>query len=115
MAFCPACKNEIEDDASSCYICGFDLIERTETKWIVIGEVEDKLSADLGKEVLDSYNIPAVVFSRSGFFGNIGLPLNPFYKAGSALFEVSVPEEFSEEAADILDMTIGSKWHRKES
>lgn len=115
MALCPACKTEIEDGASSCYICGYELDEKHETKWVVIGEIEDKFSADFGKEALASSEIPAVVFSRSGFFGNVGLPLNPFYKPGSALFEVSVPEEFVEEAAEILEITVGEKWHRKET
>ncbi|UCE25301.1 MAG: hypothetical protein JSU74_04460 [Candidatus Zixiibacteriota bacterium] len=104
----------MEDDTANCYICGHELEQSQESQWVMVGEIEDKLSADFGKEVLKSYNIPAVVFSRSGFFGDIGLPLNPFYKPGSARFEVSVPEEFSEEAADILELTLGAKWHRKE-
>ncbi|UCG60938.1 MAG: hypothetical protein JSV52_11490 [Candidatus Zixiibacteriota bacterium] len=115
MANCPACNTEIADDASTCYICGCELDEEREITWTIIGEIEDKLSADFGKEALATSEIPAVVFSRSGFFGNIGLPLNPFYKAGSALFEISVPEEFIEEASEILEMTLGKKWHRKES
>lgn len=115
MALCPACKSEIDDEASSCYICGYEFDEERQTNWVVVGEIEDKLSADFGKEALASSDIPAVVISRSGFFGNVGLPLNPFYKAGSALFEISVPEELIEEASEILSMTLGEKWHRKES
>lgn len=115
MALCPACKSEIDDNASSCYICGYELDQERAANWVVIGEIEDKLSADFGKEALASSDIPAVVFSRSGFFGNVGLPLNPFYKPGSALFEISVPEELVEEACEILEMTLGEKWHRKES
>ena len=114
MANCPACKTEIDDDASTCCICGYELDQDRKVKWTIIGEIEDKLSADFGKEALTTSEIPAVVFSRSGFFGNIGLPLNPFYKPGSALFEISVPEEFIEEASEILEMTLGEKWHRKE-
>ena len=114
MAICPACKAEIDDDSSTCYICGYELDEEQEVNWVVIGEIEDKFSADFGKESLSSSEIPSVIFSRSGFFGNVGLPLNPFYKPGSALFEISVPEEFIEEASEILQMTLGKKWHRKE-
>ena len=114
MAYCPVCKAEVDDDADNCCICGHEFDKDEAVKWITLGEIEDKLSADFAKEVLTTYNIPVVIFSRSGFFGNIGLPLNPFYKPGSALFEVSVPKDYSEEASDVLEMTLGDKWHRKE-
>ncbi len=114
MANCPVCKAEVDDDAANCCICGHDLDEAEAVKWIILGEIEDKFSADFAKEVLASSEIPVVIFSRSGFFGNIGLPLNPFYKPGSALFEVSVPEDHSEEASEVLSMTLGDRWHRKE-
>ena len=114
MAYCPVCKAEVDVDVANCPICGHELDEAKEAKWVSLGEIEDKLSADFAKEVLTSYNIPVVIFSRSGFFGNIGLPLNPFYKPGSAMFEVSVPEDDSEEALEVLKMTLGDRWHRKE-
>ncbi len=114
MAYCPVCKTEIAADATTCYVCGSDLNDKDSPEWVVIGTVEDKLSADFAKETLESCNIPAVVFSRSGFFGSIGLPLNPFYKSKSAEFEVSVPKQFREDAADTLEMTLGEKWQRKE-
>ena len=59
-----------------------------------------------------SYNIPAVIISKSGFFGDIGLPLGTFYKPGVGLFEVSVPKEYVEETEDILNMILGEKWQR---
>jgi hypothetical protein len=102
------------EDATNCYICGHELDDNEKQEWIALGEIEDKFSADFARETLQSYEIPAVIFSRSGFFGNIGLPLNPFYKAGAALFEIMVPKEYTREAADILDMTLGEKWQRKE-
>ncbi|MCB2231244.1 hypothetical protein KQH82_11055 [bacterium] len=89
--------------------------ENRNVKWILLGMIEDKLSADFARETLITYNIPAVVISKSGFFGNIGLPLNPFYNANAgSTFEVSVPAEFAEDAAHILDMVVGEKWQRKE-
>ena len=109
------CKAEIDDNVSDCPICGHEIDKAEDIKWVNLGEIEDKLSADFAKEVMASYNIPVIIFSRSGFFGNVGLPLNPFYKPGSALFEVSVPEEFVEEASDVLRMTLGDRWHGKEN
>jgi hypothetical protein len=80
----------------------------------VLGIIEDKLHADFAEETLKSCKIPAVVISKSGFFGNIGLSLNPFYTNSSAAFEISVPSNYLEEATDVLDMTLGNKFHRKE-
>jgi hypothetical protein len=82
--------------------------------WVVIGTVGDKISADFAREIMESNEIPSVVISKSGFFGTAGLPLVPFYTSESAAFEISVPGEFREDASELLDMTLGSKWQRKE-
>lgn len=115
MEYCHTCHNYWDEGVSSCPICGDDMDENRNVKWILLGMIEDKLSADFARETLITYNIPAVVISKSGFFGNIGLPLNPFYNANAgSTFEVSVPAEFAEDAAHILDMVVGEKWQRKE-
>jgi hypothetical protein len=82
--------------------------------WVKIGSIADCLSADFAREVLCSYEIPAVVISRSGFFGQAGLTLTRFYKSGASLFEVSVPSDVIEEACGVLDMTLGETWCREE-
>lgn len=114
MMFCPVCKAELENGVTQCVVCGHEFNDSESSQWVVLGTIEDKISADFAKEALSSYEIPAVIISKSGFFGDIGLPLNPFYKPGSALFEVSVPEEHCEEAVDVLNMILGRKWRRKE-
>lgn len=113
--FCPVCKTKLTQETQTCYVCGNE-IEPDESEndiWVVLGIIDDKLHADLAEETLKSCKIPAVVFSKSGFFGNIGLFLNPFYTNASPAFEVSVPSDYLEEATDILDMTLGNKFHRK--
>lgn len=76
----------------------------------MLGTIEDKLSADFARETLASYEIPAVVISRSGFFGTIGLPLRNFYSGELGLWELSVPSEFADEAQGIVTMILGAKW-----
>lgn len=78
------------------------------------GSIDDKLSADYAREVLKSFEIPVVITSRSGFFGEIGLPMNPFYSSGSPMFEVSVPSEYKDEAIEFLVSAVGDRFHRKE-
>ncbi len=113
--FCPECNRELPEGVTECYYCGHDLTDAGGKDWVVLGTIENKLYADFAKETLDSYDIPAVVISKDGFFGDIGLPLRPFYNSKSAPFEISVQLAYREEAIEILNMTIGDKWHRKES
>lgn len=115
MAFCPGCKSEWPQETAECPICGKELSESPDqSEWVVIGEVDDKLSADFARETLTAYEIPAIVVSRSGFFGQVGLTLTGFHSGRQALFEVTVPVGYREEAAEVLDMTLGEKWHRKD-
>jgi len=116
VVFCPDCKAEWMPQTEDCPICGRDLAdEKHDSEWILLGTIEDKVSADFARETLTTYEIPAVIVSKSGFFGAIGLTLHSFYSGQAGLFEVSVPSDDVEEAAEILTMTLGEKWHRKES
>lgn len=81
----------------------------------MIGTVKSQLTADFAKETLTTYEIPVVVISRSGFFGNIGLPLTSFHKGEPALFEISVPADDAEEASEILLLALGDQWQKKEN
>jgi hypothetical protein len=72
------------------------------------------MTADFAREVLESCEIPAVVLSRSGFFGTIGLTLPSFYKSGAAPFELSVPQSLVDEANEALTSALGDHWQKKE-
>lgn len=117
MAYCPVCNSELPNEMQSCFVCGNDPEEKSdsEEEWLVLGMIEDKVHADLAVETLKSCDIPAVVFSKSGFFGNIGLMFNPFHASYSPAFEVQVPKVYIEEAANVLDSTLGDMWQRKEA
>ena len=114
MEFCPACKSELPKEADACPICNNELQNNEECKWVMIGAINDSISSDYAKETLQSNDIPVVIISESGFFGTAGLPLNPFYGTMEGMFEVSVPEESSKEATEILDMILGDSWIKKE-
>ncbi len=114
MASCPGCKAEWPDNVTECPICGREIAEGEREAWVLIGFADDKLSADFAKETLSTYEIPVVVVSKSGFFGNVGLTLTEFYSGKSGQFEISVPSSHVEEAIELLTMTLGTKWQRKE-
>ena len=113
MEFCPVCKSEIAADLKTCTACNTEIENHDTHKWVMIGSIEDKISSDYAEETLKSYNIPVVVISNSGFFGTAGLALNPFHGSSQGLFEISVPEEFAEEAVGILDMILSASWTKK--
>lgn len=116
MVSCPACKGSWVDGTTQCPVCGHDLQPESEPKnWVVIGSVSDQMTADYAKEILASCEIPVFVHSRSGFFGTAGLTLPSFYKSGAAPFEISVPEDLTDEASQILGETLGESWQKKET
>ncbi len=112
--YCPECKQEWKEDLSVCPVCGFEKVKEPTGEWKQIGFITDKISADHAVDVLQAYEIKAVVMSKSGFFGQIGLPLNPFYSTGSAQFQISVPENDAKEAVEILNVTLGNNWQHEE-
>lgn len=116
MASCPACNAEWPAETTECPVCGKELPSASDSaNWELIGEIEDSLSADFARETLATYDIPAVIVSRSGFLGQVGLTLTAFYSGKQALFDVQVPTEFVDEAVELLEMTLGEKWHRKDT
>ncbi len=80
-------------------------------EWIVIGYVGDKLTADFVMESLESYEIPAVLNSKSGFLGAIGLSsIESPFSGNVAAYEILTIAEKVEEACDIAGMVAGDKW-----
>lgn len=115
VAYCPVCKAAWEDGTTECQICGRELQPDLETSdFVVIGSVSDQVTADFAREVLESCEIPAIVRSRSGFFGTVGLTLPSFYNAGAAQFELMAPESLMEEANEVLGEALGDRWQKKE-
>lgn len=86
-----------------------------EAKWLLIGKVDDPTSAGYVEETMKSYNIPCVIRSESGFFGQAGLNLPQAYGSRLGQFEVFVPSEFDKEAVDVLNMIMGDNWDRPEN
>lgn len=110
---CPKCNTKLDENASACYICGNEDLG-TEAGWTVLGYIDDAVSAALARETLKSCDIPAVVIPRSGFFSSAGLSFSPFFSGRKFEFEVSVPQAFRSDAADLLEATLGDKWQHSE-
>ena len=124
MPYCRRCKETFPDGLTACPNCGDDFEDdeaftenddefgERESGWTLIGKIRDVMSAGYAKETLQSYDIPAVVRSESGFFGQAGLNLPQIYGKQKGLFQIYVPTEMIEEAEDILNMILGHSWEK---
>jgi hypothetical protein len=109
MPFCPRCNEQFEGDLTECPNCKYDFGDESSAgrDWIVVRRITDKTAADFARETLQSYNIPVVIISESGFFGNAGLPLPSIYGKGIGKYRVHVPAEFEDDAREIMEMILG--------
>lgn len=117
MPFCPKCKEHFEGDLTACPNCGheFNGEEGAEAGYELIAYIDEKTAADYARETLVSYNIPAVVISKSGYFGQVGLNLPFVTGKGVSKFQVYVPSELREDAENILTMILGDGWEKVET
>lgn len=80
-------------------------------EWIVLGQAPDRMTADFIIETLRSYDIPAVVDSKSGFLGDTGLTaLSSVFSSPTGAYAVMVPVSKAEEALGIAEMVGGERW-----
>jgi len=104
ISSCPKCNYKFENNSES----------EEDYEWVIVGRIMDKTSADYAHETLESYNIPSVVISESGFFGQAGLNLPSVTGKGLGQFQVKVPKTFLEDATGVLDMILGENWEKED-
>jgi len=116
MPYCPKCDEHFEGELTHCPKCGreFEGDDPGREGWVIVARIDEKTAADYARETLTSYDIPAVVISESGFFGQAGLNLPSITGKGIGKFQVHVPSEMQEEAENILTMILGDGWEKAE-
>jgi len=121
MPYCPRCREFFEGDLTSCPKCNYDFNSDKEDEedegageeqWIIIGRVRNRTTADYAVETLKSYDIPAVVVSESGYFGDVGLNLPSATGKHMGLFQIHITADKYDEAVDVLDMILGENWEK---
>ena len=76
-------------------------------EWVVIAEAENRTVADFAVNGLKSYEIPAVLDARPGVLGTAGLKLRSMRTGKVDSFRIMVPEEYAEEAAEVVKIFLG--------
>lgn len=116
MPSCPVCNIEITDDLQVCPVCSHDFTANSAEigDWVVLGSFKDQMSAELARESLVNADIPAVLFSKSGFLGAVGLPMNPIYSTQKGAYEISVLKSFQEDATELLNAILTDNWYPNE-
>lgn len=127
MSFCPKCRYEYNPEISVCPDCEETLVdllpEKTKTDaenseiddqgyddWIKIGNLTSQAYATMINEGLKSKNIPVVILSGAGYFGQTGqMGISSILPAGGG-YLVLVPEEFVEDAHNEAEIILGDDW-----
>ncbi|MFQ5606530.1 MAG: hypothetical protein ACE5GA_01180 [Candidatus Zixiibacteriota bacterium] len=79
--------------------------------WITLGRALDRVTAGFVIETLQSYEIPAMMDSKSGYLGDVGLTaISSVFENPTGAYEIRVPAECAEEALGIAEMVGGGQW-----
>lgn len=117
--FCPKCRYEYEPHILTCPDCGEKLVvtlppeEEAEPKyenWVELVHLTARMSAEMVLDVFRSKEIPVVVLSEAGFFGQTGQMGPSAFQPIAGFYSVLVPEEFVADADNEGAALLGDEW-----
>lgn len=117
MPFCPECRYEYRPGIAQCPDCRADLVaelpeeaeEKVYENWVQLARFNALQYARMLEQALREEDIPIVVQSGTGHFGQIGsteLLLNPI----GGGYSIMVPEEFIVKADAVASGMLGEEW-----
>ncbi|RKX23303.1 MAG: hypothetical protein DRP51_00740 [Candidatus Zixiibacteriota bacterium] len=124
MPFCPKCRYEYKPEISVCPDCSEPLVSslpdktaedfridsKTYNNWVRIGRLTSYAYANMINEGLHSKNIPVVVLSGAGHFGQTGQMGTSSFRPIDGGFSIMVPEEFAVDASREAEVILGDEW-----
>ena len=123
MPFCPNCKYEYEASVTYCPDCELELVPsmpvpEDETidastgydDWVELARFTSQPSADMLLETLQTQNIPSVILSSAGHFGQTGQMGTDSFRPVGGGFTLMVPEDFVREADQEAMGVLGDEY-----
>jgi hypothetical protein len=124
MPFCPNCRYEYKPEISICPDCNEQLVsslppEGAENQddeyskydnWVRIGRLTSQAYANMINEGLQSKNIPVIILSGTGHFGQTGQMGISSFRPIDGGFSVMVPKQFAEDASLEAEIILGQEW-----
>ncbi len=120
--FCPQCRYEYKAGITICPDCNASLVEtlpKAEDKelpkeykdWIQLARINSQYYAEMLLEALRSKEIPAVIESGTGHFGQTGQMGVSFRPVGGG-YSLYVPREFVKDADNEGFVILGVEWEK---
>lgn len=124
MPFCPVCKYEYNIECSLCPDCEERLVAvlapETETveelsednykDWIKVAKFNSDLPAKLILETLRMNDVPAIILSDTGHFGQTGQMGPSSFNSIGGNYNLMVPRDKVTEADEIGQAILGEDW-----
>ncbi len=124
MPFCPQCRYEYEIGIRECPDCGAKLVDRLPDieaeaadkpeyeNWIPLASLTSQQIAEMVLESLRVKDIPAVIHSGVGYFGQAGSMGTSLYAPVGGAYILLVPEEYIEDADAEGRLILGDDWDK---
>ncbi|UCC44388.1 MAG: hypothetical protein JSU65_00200 [Candidatus Zixiibacteriota bacterium] len=121
VPFCPNCEYEYKAGVSTCPDCEEPLVdklpeeeEESETEyddWVHMARLNSDQYARMLLEALHAKDIPAVIRSGTGHFGQTGQMGTSSFRPVGGGYSLFVPQEFLQQADTEAELLLGEEWH----
>jgi hypothetical protein len=124
MPFCPQCRYEYELGIRLCPDCGAKLVDRLPEpnaepldeheykNWVPLANLTSRQMAAMILEGLRAKDIPAVLYSGAGYFGETGSMGVSLYVPVGGAYTLLVPVEYVEDADGEGRLILGDDWKK---
>ncbi len=120
--FCPKCRYEYQASVKTCPDCNEPLVEflpadeqgddERYKDWVQLARLTSQPSAEMLLEVLREKEIPSVILSGAGHFGQTGQMGPSSFRPIDGAFSLMVPRDFVVDADREGEAVLGEEWKR---